>query len=198
MLAAALPSGAESARYDFRGSRLGMTLEEWKAVHPPEQLHRAAKPLCSTDTPDARWAVQTPESKAAGIVLCVYIDTEGYPGPVGQRFGPSEITGAEYLFFDGRLYMIDILAVDLALPAFREALQAKYGPPTDAAQGVTRNRLGTPFPEITEAWESGRDVIALRSPATRIDRFSVTIFDKAAAAKADAARKAAQGANNSL
>lgn len=193
----ATPAAAQNPPLEFRGARLGMSQAEWKALPVPEQVMRPAEPRCSDEDPTAIWARQLPESVAAGIVSCVYVSREGGYA-TGQKLGSSELTSVEYLFQGGKLYAISMIGVDLAAPALAQALRDKYGPPTSTGEGEVTNRAGNTVRQTTTTWKAGGQTIGILAPSLRLDRFSALISDDAAWAAAEAAKKRARGAADTI
>jgi hypothetical protein len=192
----AFSAQAQPAPFEFRGARLGMTTEEWRALPVPEQVYGPAVPRCSTDDPKAGWATQLSDAQAAGIVTCVYVKTEGNYA-AGQRLGGSELTSVEYRFRGGKLFEISLVGADLALPTLLDGLTAKYGRPQTRDRSST-TRTGNPVPQVTAVWRANRQSIEVVSPSLRLDRFTATVSDDAALSAANAARKAARGPDDAI
>lgn len=178
VMVAMLTTSVDAADFAFRGAELGMSLEVWKAAPPPEQIFHPARPVCSDTKPDALWVTPTKSERAAGVITCIYEDAE-FGSRVGQRIGSSEFTGTTYLFLDGRLYNIDLMAIDVAHDDVVEGLRAKYGEPKTTVRGTFQTKAGAVFPQVTMTWESPTSLIVVETPSEHVDRMTVNYISKA-------------------
>jgi len=184
-------TSATGQTFDFRGARLGMTVEEWKSLTPPEQLFRKAEPTCSSESGQS-WVTLTETEKKAGIVECAYTyPFLGIRARTGQKVGDAEITGATYYFFKNRLYQIELIATEDALRPIRKGLTSKYGPPAFEDTGSIQNRAGATFPQIKLGWARPGELIAVSAPGGgQIDRMLVLFSMSDALTEVEAAKRA--------
>ncbi|HTK34585.1 MAG TPA: hypothetical protein VL358_04755 [Caulobacteraceae bacterium] len=183
MLLIALPGSAAAADgFDFRGSELGMSLPEWKALPAPPQLMGPARPVCTDEFPGATWAHLTDAEKSAGVIACIYaekvkIGAGTMDFRTNMRIGDNEITGATYQFLDGRLYSIELVAQIAALGDIETGLRDKFGPPVVDARDTTQNGLGVTLPHRSLVWRKGDASIVLDAPWLNMNGMLVLYTD---------------------
>jgi hypothetical protein len=209
VVATPVPKVVPSVFYDFKGARLGMTLEEWKALEMPpmSDMSYASKtrgPMgryCSTDKqPDGKpmtaFYTSTVE-KSLGVVECAYGQfnqiTSSYVSfdEAYIKIGSFITDQVTYKFLDGKLYEINIGGSDNLLSEVMDGLTAKWGPPTSVINDTTQNRAGATFPHTVKVWLNPVASIRVESPWTKINNMNVTYSDLAALARiSEADRKA--------
>lgn len=197
----ASPSASADAGYDFKGARLGMTFDEWKAVSPPINLRESnlgvdekAPPLriwCS----DTRYelikghtipAVRlTADEERAGVTTCAYgriIRFMGRPqfSAAFVELGDGLSNHVIYKFRESRLYEIEIEALIKVYPGILEGLTAKFGAPTEDKRDTVTNGYGSDFPRTSKTWARGDSAIHLEAPYKKIDQMKVAFFTPSA------------------
>lgn len=205
-------AAAPPVYYDFKGAKLGMTIDEWKAVPFPGDLQDnkifslkgesipVVQPVCQGDTgSDKLLLFRSSAETAAGVVLCKY----GYPRSIGTYqtwssaflnvagFGAQDV---DFKFLEGRLYEINITLHSNALPHVLDGLVAKFGQPTSVINDTTQNRMGATFPHTVKSWINPVASIRLESPYSKIDDLNVRYIKLDALDRIIAAERAANPA----
>jgi hypothetical protein len=191
--------------YDFKRARLGMSLEEWRALPVPAQdppsfsmiKNGPVRPICGTDAPDAYQFSAYGAERSAGVLVCgyAYQETIGSSSPswdaatipIGKEHGTNEV---RYKFLDGRLFEISVGGSTYLLSDIVDGLTAKWGQPDRTINDTTQNKAGATFPHTEQYWENPAATIHLESPYTRIDNLNVTYLTTAGAARLNAVEKA--------
>lgn len=184
---------APAVRYDFKGAKLGMTIEEWKAVEPPIDH---SKPIsagegpdriwCSTDrTPDGELAknfVLSESEKALGVISCKY-GRQFLSGKTYMEIIPSEVkignggsSDVEYNFLDGHLYEISITGRASLLNEMLDIIKSKFGLPTTEVNDMAKNKEGSTFPHATKIWANPIASITVETPYSKIDNLNVSFI----------------------
>lgn len=194
--------------YDFKGAKLGITLEEWKALpfpgNPPSSspLSRNAPPpvvsaVCAGDPGSEKAHLyQSNAEAAAGVTLCQYgyilkLRTLEAWNSAYIDMGHYQTNDIIYKFLDGRLYEISITGHDNLAGEMVSGLTAKFGPPTSVVNDTTQNRLGASFPHTVKTWKNPAAMVRLETPFSKIDNVNVTYRTAEGAARVNAAEKAA-------
>jgi hypothetical protein len=163
--------------YDFKGAKLGMGLEEWKAMQPPHLKElKGGQFTDSSDLPTVHCstlagAYASPEEVALGVVRCYYeMPSAGYQFiPIGDAIAD----GVTYSFLDNKLFRIEVSAKNYAMSEVLSGLKAKFGEPTSSIDDTTQNKAGATFPHHTRVWTNPASSILVESPFTRIDNMIV-------------------------
>lgn len=172
--------------YEFKGAKLGTTIDEWRAMTPPTDPPRevpgykarfsAVQPFCTGDNVGKMYLGLTlsDDEQADGVIICNYrFIAYMYGGqtllPAGFSIGKALAGSVRYKFFHSRLYEIEINGPANMLPEVLDGLMAKYGPSTMTINDTTQNRLGATFPHIVKVWTNPVATIHVESPFTRID-----------------------------
>jgi hypothetical protein len=185
--------------YDFKGARLGMSLNEWRALSVPARVSNiagssiqagAVRSVCMGD-PDAGSSVFGFRSNAetkANVVICGY----SYPETIGTYtswmpasipIGEFSASDVEYKFLDGALYEISITGNEALIDEVMSGLRAKWGEPTTVVNDTTQNKAGATFPHTVKTWVNPVALIRVEAPFTRIDNLNVTYDTTAGLAK---------------
>jgi hypothetical protein len=199
--------------YEFKGARLGMTIDEWKAVPIPATYESSyfkggpTKVWCSTDTGadgkpvsgfymSSRW-------REAGVVQCKYarmemIGSYGMLSSSSVKIGDRITKDVTYNFLDGKLFLIDIDAASALLDDVMDGLTAKWGKQTSEINDTTQNKAGAAFPHTVKVWMNPAATIRVEAPYSRIDDMNVTYSDVAAMARLRAAEEKANPAADKM
>ena len=179
------PAPVPAVWYDFKGARLGMTMDEWRAVAPPALAMPVEAPpqiICSNE-PDNKDKIglhiyQSDDDRKIGVVECQYFVERQYIGlrSAYLKVGDGGSEDISYKFLDGKLYSIVILSSDNLLSGIVEGLNAKFGPPTSVVNDTTQNKAGATFPHAVKLWENPVAIIRLEAPYSKIDNMSVTYY----------------------
>jgi len=198
----AKPSKA-SVYFDFKGARLGMTLDEVKALSaptsPPYSTGNSVSEygperfFCSTDTfSDGKRATGFYLSKvetALGVTECKY----AREWKIGRDYttldesripiGSFQTNDVSYKFMDGRLYEIEINGHTNLLSEVMDGLRAKFGPPDNVVNDTTQYKAGATFPHTEQTWANPAATITVESPWTKIDNMHVSYLTTEGAAR---------------
>lgn len=183
------------APYDFRGARLGMSVDEFRALsYPDESAYLRARVVCSGDpeiTSENSIRIfgdllLAPHERSLGIVKCSYFQssTHTYPG-TNRSFTTwlraGVIAGSyagnfTYSFAPpaggGSPALYEILSTDIrigGLSRLIEGLRERFGPPISDTSDTMQVRSGAVFPRRALSWENGRDAITLVAPGVTSD-----------------------------
>ncbi len=165
--AVAPPSPPQSASVlEFKGSRLGMSLEQWRS-EPFPGAGSAVRPVCSDQGADAqRLGLQAPAKGAAATeMVCTY----AFTGADGSR-EPVPITGgfyarqASYVFHGGRLGEISFTTSPDAFSAMTARIDAQLGQPRETVRDTAHVR-GVAFPRVRMRWSGPAGSVTLIDPA---------------------------------
>jgi hypothetical protein len=174
--------------YDFRGARLGMTLAEARALSLPsgpstdlmanDVTYGPVRLHCNTDTP-AQFFMSDVE-KALGIVECKFGRrvTSKHGGsstfePTAFSMGSGNTRDVRYMFLDGRLFAIWIVAKKIFFEIERDELTTKFGPPNDVLNDTIRIRDGVDDPHTLLTWINPAVKIILETPWGRVEDMHV-------------------------
>jgi hypothetical protein len=208
------PPLAPAVWYDFKGARLGMTVEEWKRLPSPAKPENLTRfglppqmitPICQGDPgADKLILFRTSGEKAAGVVLCQY----AYPTSVGRSYqswstarvsiGQYTADQVIYKFLDGQLYEISITGHINLLTDIMDGLTAKFGDPTKVISDTTQNKMGATFPHTIKSWVNPVAMITVEAPWSRIDNLNVTYGTTEGMARIVAADRAANPAADKM
>ncbi len=204
--AAAKPS-KPSVLYDFKGARLGMTLQEVKALPAPTKppyessftKYGHEKFFCSTDTfsngknVDGFYFSKTEE--VLGVISCrygrewtlssTYTSLHNSFVSIGG-FGADDV---EYKFLDGRLFQISIDGSKNMLGDVLDGLTAKFGNPDSVVNDTTQNKAGATFPHTEQTWVNPAATVTVEAPWTKIDNMHVSFLTTDGAARIVAKEK---------
>lgn len=142
--------GTEPQPYEFKGDRLGMRLQDFKAKHARTiQGHNECAPWCSDSRPgeEIRGLLSQPYFAEAGLVNC-RLD---FPFESLHERPTPTIAGVEtdillYKFVDEQLFAISAYFSNDGFDEVAEALVAKYGEPPgkdDANNCAWSNEVST-------------------------------------------------------
>jgi hypothetical protein len=176
--------------YDFKGAKLGMTLEEWRALPSPAILGGAtvpesdrSRPVCKYDPNNtgeyAAMYLSMKGDDAAHVVPCKYgflhvIEGHNMWTDAQIPIGDSMATDVEYRFVDGKLYQILVWVDTSALQNVMDGLTAKWGQPSSVVNDTVPNKLGMSLPHTIKIWQNPAASIRLETPFSRIDNLMVT------------------------
>ncbi|MGH6964884.1 MAG: hypothetical protein ACREE0_10390 [Phenylobacterium sp.] len=165
----------------FQGATLGMSLDAWRALPPPDGPATTSTAICSAG------AAASPAKPADRAVDCVYRRTYGrfalQPAvtlPDGRR-----VTDIRYSFRDGRLAQI---AYRLSVDAYESTvarLDARFG----SASRVLRDTVRTPdgrLARVTRTWTAPGGVAQLVDPVAPYAQIEVRLSGPAVDAQAAA------------
>jgi hypothetical protein len=202
---------ASPAPYDFQGARLGMTIQEWRAL----PLNMSSEPLdmvgYEREGEPQAWCEGDPKPKAKvkelprptkyqgeaelGVVACQYVVPvsvasirmwKGMP----MRVGKGSVSDVTYKFMDGKLYQIDVRGPGL-FSAAPDGLESRWGKATGGTSEDYVNGFGAVSRESKWNWKSGSNSIELIYPAGRRQAPILIYQDDAQAERVEAWRDAA-------
>lgn len=171
----AAPTPPPPVFYDFKGARLGMSLDDWNAATPPAlKLFQGGGFVDSSETPErvcnpASGAFASDEEKALGVIVCYYKLPDRHFLPIGSMTADTVL----YSFLDGKLYKIEVDAKSYALDEVMSGLTAKFGAPSSTVDDTTQNRAGATFPHHERIWANPAATVLVESPFDRIDSMAV-------------------------
>jgi hypothetical protein len=165
----------------FQGATLGMTLDAWRALPPPDGPTTMSKAACSTG------AATSPATPVHGAIECVYRRTYGrfalQPAvtlPDGRR-----VTDIRYSFRNGRLVQITYrLSVD-AYESTVARLDARFGSASQVIRDTVRTRDGR-LARVTRTWTSPKGAAQLVDPVAPYAQMEVRLSGPAVGAQATA------------
>ncbi len=151
---------------EFRGSRLGMSLDEWRGAPFPGAT-TDVRPVCSSDVADpSRLGLQVKASAAHPPGLaCTY----AFEGPSGPR-APIPISDgfyarrARYVFQDRCLSEISFSTSPNAFDAVVARIDAQMGPAKETTRDTARVFERT-LPRVRMRWSGPAGVVTLVDPA---------------------------------
>jgi hypothetical protein len=192
------PAPIPAVWYDFKGARLGMTMDEWRALPVPATAMPVESPpqiICSNEPANkdkiGLHIYQSDDDEKIGVVECQYFAKQQYLGlrSAYLKVGDGGSDDISYKFLDGKLYSINIQSSDNLLSGILDGLSAKFGPPTSVVNDTTQNKAGATFPHTVKLWENPVAMIRLETPYTKIDNMDVTYYTTEGLNKVAAARK---------
>ncbi|WP_341023575.1 hypothetical protein [Brevundimonas diminuta] len=159
------PTASLAQDFDFRGARLGMSLDEFNDL-PPINGGRTS---CST----MRQLSQPPTSSdsIAGVLLC---SREGDAPFAESDFVRQMLTRVSYRFLPDsddvpRLWKIEMRVLRANVPQARTALIDRFGPPERIDQSQLTNLFGARFTRDTDMWSNETSNIFLASICESIE-----------------------------
>jgi len=176
LAAAATPAKAEP--FDLRGYRLGMTLEEFRAMpYPDAGKFPGLMTLCTGDpvpprTPGANTLKVTEAFTKAGIIRCMHFAPRALGSIVENIEAAMNVAGVptypEFEFIpngkDGmtmRLFRISFGTLMTNWDQVLNAYTTKFGKPQEIKNQVVQNSFGATFPKITATWANKESSITL-------------------------------------
>lgn len=196
----ALADDGSTPSYDFRGARLGMTLDEFRALpFPDNSAYLSGRSVCSGDTeitPKDEMVVFSavtlaPYEEKLGIVKCAFYQSSTHQIPGTNRAftiwrpawvlagsHPGEFTYSFAPPSPGEqptLYEVSADNVRIAgASALISGLTERFGPPSSDEAGSMQVRSGAVFPRRSVRWDNGRQSITVIAPGRTSDTLSVT------------------------
>lgn len=186
-----LASAAQAEPYDLRGFKLGMTLDEFRAMpYPDPGKYRNVSVRCSSDAGFDRnggMSIQVygPEAKV-GVIRCNFfrpsiVDTLANKGWVDETNLDVANVGV-YQSFDffrdaqgmPRLFRISIRSNMQHRDQFLSAYTEKLGKPSRVVNDKVQNRMGASFDKITATWANKESSIALEQRTGKVDIMGIT------------------------
>ena len=190
----AQPAATPGRLYDFKGVRLGIGMDEFRALPHPDG--RPAKVVCTGEKAgDDRFAsepvdvmVFNAEEKALGVRKCIWVTTgEQYLNgrTSGLAIAASGYAANSYSFsfiadpMDGvmRLYGFDGRTNVSAFGDALEALTAKFGTPR-VDKGTIQNKMGNSFDQTTAVWANPLSSLTIQSRWSKIDDMGILMTDE--------------------
>jgi hypothetical protein len=158
---------------EFQGAQLGMSQADWRALPPPGQLSPHAKAGCSDD-PDPTGVPMTAADRAAGRVVCAYVDTYGKLSlPVRFAFDKSyRLEHLRYAFSGGRLVEIRAEVSLAGYDALTRDFTQRYGAPVRVVRDSVKSEIG-PLPRVLETWRTQEGDIELADPILPDDEIGI-------------------------
>ena len=162
--------------HDLRGYRLGMTLEEFKAMpYPDPDRYAGINVLCTGDqTPPKTYGtaeLKVPGAMSSiGLIRCKHFAPQKLGVMVDNKEAPLNVANVQtfttFEFLPGkdnvpRLVRIIVGSNMMYWDQLWSAYTTKYGPPTSVENSVVRNSLGATFPKITATWQAKESSITL-------------------------------------
>lgn len=179
--------------FDFKGAKLGMTLEEWKALVPPIENLAGSTSKSFNQEPVRAWCnterlpngnevsgfYQSDIERALGVISCKYaslwtVGTYTTLQSSSIKIGSYSTDDVEYKFLDGILYQINVTGNKALLSDVLDGLTTKFGPPTKSVDDTTQNKAGSTFPHMERSWLNSVASIHLEAPYSKIDNLNVT------------------------
>lgn len=181
---------------EVSGFKLGMTLEEFRAVLYPDRNRAQARAFCSGDPLPAgreRYFSVEPDStlKGTGIIICrfyasrtdgnlVFWDETGLtigkagPLPTAFLFTPTTDDPAT----SHRLFRISVRAYVSEYDDLLAELQHRYGPPHWISQDHVESAAGQSYDDPGYVWENNRSQVVLTKRVMRVELSRVTFSDR--------------------
>lgn len=163
-LAAAAPPPPAGGPLEFDGAKLGMSLQQWKALPPPSPDPRAT-PICEAG------------AGAAPVTACSYAARFGAyelpePAPLAGRFLARKQT---YRFVGGALTCIEYRSSIDAFDVLVAKLKAQYGRPSRIVHSpaTPAGQLGAPSVEVD--WTLPNGQVRLVDPSPDPNRLMVRL-----------------------
>lgn len=152
------PANAPAGGIGFMGARLGMGLDQWKALAYPGRDPGQVEAAC----------VNGQAGTAPGTVVCTYAQRAGgvtlpLSFPLTKTWLVRDPT---YDFVDGRLGKI---AFHTSIDAFDDLsarFEAKYGPASQIQRDDVKTRSGLDLPRVRKTWRLPSGSIEIVDPAT--------------------------------
>ncbi|MGE5502250.1 MAG: hypothetical protein ACM33T_15180 [Solirubrobacterales bacterium] len=188
-----LAGTAQAAPYDLRGFRLGMTLDEFRAMPHPDAAKYASVDVLCTGDPGADKVGGGSELLVygaiakVGVVRCNHfrphmIQSLAQQGSRDEL--PLDVAGIGvfqvYEFIphptDGtlRLFRISIRSNMRYWDQFWDAYTGKFGKPSKLKNDKVQNKLGGVFEKVTATWANKESSITLEQRTTAIDHMGIT------------------------
>ena len=167
------PVCASAAEFDFRGARVGMTIDEFKALAP---LKPTGTTRCSTIR-QITGSDSSPEAMA-GVVLCSRDGDAPFPT---DDFVKSGMTAVSYKFAPDeaqvlRLFRIDMRITTDSYPDALNAMTLKLGAPSASDSSQLQNGFGAKFTRETRIWQSASSTAILSSLCGSVDYGCIAYF----------------------
>lgn len=159
------PTASLAQDFDFRGARLGMSLDEFEALPPINGGRTSCSTMRQLSQPET-----SPDS-VAGVLLC---SREGDAPFAEDDFVRQMLTRVSYRFLpaeDGvpRLWKIEMRVVRGNVPQARTALVERFGSPERVDQSQLTNLFGARLTRNTDMWTNDTSNIFLASICESVD-----------------------------
>jgi hypothetical protein len=141
-------NSATVPRADFKGARLGMTLEEWKQLN--EGALAKSHPCSKAQG----------ESRLIGDVFCT--------GRRVETVASAPVLRSEYAFMQDELVTIELGFDSDDFSRIALSLQERYGSPKSIEEPVMQTNSGATFKNDVRIWNVGADTIRLEKYTGRI------------------------------
>ncbi len=169
------PSSTLGAPLSFEGVQLGMSQAEWRAMPPPGPLSPHTKPKCSDD-PDTTGLRLTEAERAAGVVVCAYVDVWGKFSlpvtlPLDQKYRLDHV---RFWFSGGRLIEIRAAASLNGFDTLIGDFDRLYGHPVKLVRDSIKTDVGS-FPRLSETWSPPQGSIELVDPVLPKDEIGLRV-----------------------
>lgn len=171
----------ESGTFEFRGARLGMTLQEFEALpalgtarltefgRGGKKLHEGLLTKCAPSDDKVNAQIGLVECQRAGDSPFTPQSYRYIYTSIGYKFGP-DANG------DKRLFSILVITGRDYYAEAASGLRSKWGDGKAETSTVT-NGLGQPLPKITERWQRAGGTIELESPCGNVTTICITYSD---------------------
>lgn len=189
LLAVPCMAFGEDLPFEFRGARLGMSIDELRTIQFPDidgsrfhpGIESSIRLVCESDTPRIEPPGVSPvylEARrrfdALGSNLCSWV----VPDAVGKKAylqvgqgGSERVTYDLYRAPDGvqRLWKIEIGIPESLAPSLLESLTEKFGAPANMEKTAVQNRMGAKFDSFYSKWSNAASTIELTQRTGRLD-----------------------------
>lgn len=171
-------------RFGFRDYRLGMTLEQFRAVPVQDERGRKHRIACADRALQIDGISLSEKEAAAGLVRCAFqgeINGKWYTG--GVLINSTTEAQILFSFHRGVLYDIEMWSNIGAAAEIKEGLVSRFGKPALEEPFHFQTRSGAVFPARRTAWLSSLDQIEILAPDRAATRVTVRYLDKEVSAK---------------
>ena len=174
--------------FDLRGSKLGMTLSEFRTLPHPDG--KSDKVICEGDSEYARASSVisdiSEDEKIAGATICRHFarDKSGSWRQARLNVATTDLP-VEFRFIrdpmhsnEPALYKISVMTGTSDWDKLLEGYITKYGNPTRRSDSPIQNMAGATFDNIEAVWENEESTITLIKRDKRINEGRVSYVHK--------------------
>ena len=185
--------------YDFKGIRLGATIDELKAIKLDPAVEPGQHFACAGD-PDFPASITLPPSNAKiGVVECSLVEKIGRDWlPASVKLTPELSAWMRVRAYRGRIYQIELHPDLVARFTVERSLRAKLGEPLEVSEDRVQTKTGETFPQRSLMWARGGQAVTMVAPDLQLQKMTVDYLDATASAAVDAARGAAEASDRAM
>lgn len=171
LTALAQTGGAAMPRADFKGARLGMTMEEFRAVNEGYF--------------EKRYVCEPAPAKLRMVADTICNPSLAYP----ETIAGTKAKRVSIQFYGNELVGIDVAFRSQDVLQIANALEERLGPPLTVKKDPVRNALGATFENDQRLWKVGTDTVIVEKYASDLTTGEVVYMSRSGVEEFNAREK---------